>query len=565
MTPALSLVFEDKHPKGARAHQVLSVTSDAGLDAGHDRCESRATMTNSNLKAAIRAYMAENGVNYTTAKRAVEADTPRLAPASPSSPRLTAAFPFGAITVAHGPDRTRVFEDATAHFTPDHKFRHVLPAAEQTYEEFARRVLSLRRMDACDEVAVPDLDKAAEPMKVAALLFELAETGSAVVVSLDVANINAAYEFFLKAFAAKHNMAVGDAWDVLKPSMFRTLDHALLVGNAQREEQFKAEQARRTQVADRALLNAKEDVAGTRRRLAAVDPAYGDIVDGLVLPFVRMRAATGTPKPTGSYVGGYPYVPVGTPADEVWPTDPAGNPMAFVCQINFTEVAKAAKYPLDGYPTEGLLQWFLGGGDDPYGQTYDSPTTGFDGLHVRWYSAEDLKTRALHSPDTDTPTDPTIDGPLNEAGPTKVVFRAAKGLPGTCEVSEGGTPAAKTVSSLVSDIQGTWELAEAIDDTKTLAKFERLFEDFEGIWDDSDLDAPNGFGAGDKVGGYPSIVQGDPRAMHPDRAHTLLIQLDSDGGFFTTWGDGGAGWLFGDPAALAEGDTSSLWWSWACH
>lgn len=538
------------------------------------------TMSNANTKTAIRAYMAEHGVNYTTAKRVVETDAHRDTPGAPSksggSNGLTAAFPFGAITVAYGPDRAETFASATSHFTGPGEdrghniaggslFRHRLPVDDRPFQEVTDRVRALRRMDACDEVAFSNVDSAPEPLKVAALALELADTGSAVVVSLDVPNLDGAYEFFLQAFAASHNLSVGDAFDVLKPSQFLALDHTLLVANTERGAQAEAQFVTQNQIADRALLNAKENVNATKRRLAAFDPAYGDIVDALVKPFVRMRPATGTPKVTGSYVGGYPFVPATTPEDEVWPTDTEGFPMAFLCQVNFAEVTKAAKFPMGGYPTEGMLQWFVGGDNGTYGKTFEGPTQGVDGLHVRWYTGEDLKTRALHMPDDETPSDATIEGPLNEAGPTKMTFRAAKGLPGQIEVSEAHTPVARTVAEMVSAIDTAWDLAEAVDDPKTLAKFERLFEDTDGIWDDSDLSDPNGFGAGDKVGGYPSIVQSDPRADHPDRAQTLLVQLDSDSGFFTTWGDGGAGWLFGDPAALAKGDTSSLWWSWACH
>lgn len=594
MAPALSLVFEDKHPQGARAGRVLSVicmpvwTRDTtGLRAE--------TMSNSNFKAAVRAYMAEHGVNYTTAKRAVKAGGHRSA----SRPDVTVvdgvlrtpagrigAFPFAAITVAYGPDRAEVFDAATAHFTDtdtyrfhaevpapagaDAAFRYRFAVAGRPHAEFAQWVRSMSRMDALDEVAIPDLDKAEDPAQVAALLMELALTGSALVVSLNVPTLAAAHQVFLRAFVDGGHMPAKDAAQYLTIGQFVTLDDALLADNAARATAFEQEQEKRAQVASRALLNAKEDVAGTRRRLAKVNPAFGDVVDGLVRPFARMRPGTGTPKVTGSYVGGYPFVPAGSPEDKVWPVDDDGAPMAFLCQINFAEVADALKGTLkgtlDGFPAEGMLQWFIGGPEHAYGQTYNSPTTGFDGLHVRWYTAADLTAPALHSPDAPIPCDATIEGPLNEVGPTKVTFRAATGLPGHVEVTDGHTPDARTVADMVSTIETAWEGAEAADDTKALDMFERLFDgDIDQIWDGSDLGDPNGFGAGDRVGGYPSLVQADPRAAHPDRAQTLLIQLDSDSGFFTTWGDGGSGQLFGDPAALANGDTSSLWWSWSCH
>lgn len=71
--------------------------------------------------------------------------------------------------------------------------------------------------------------------------------------------------------------------------------------------------------------------------------------------------------------------------------------------------------------------------------------------------------------------------------------------------------------------------------------------------------------AGSKIGGYPSFSQTDPRgtggypAVGTGRAE-LIIELDSldVGG----WGDSGVAHLFGDPVALAAGDTASVRYHW---
>jgi len=75
------------------------------------------------------------------------------------------------------------------------------------------------------------------------------------------------------------------------------------------------------------------------------------------------------------------------------------------------------------------------------------------------------------------------------------------------------------------------------------------------------------FGTGSKVGGYPTFTQLDPRgtASYPATGTpgaSLLVELDSMdvGG----WGDSGVAHLFGDPAALAEGDTSGIRYHWDC-
>lgn len=59
---------------------------------------------------------------------------------------------------------------------------------------------------------------------------------------------------------------------------------------------------------------------------------------------------SGPELPWSSKVGGHPYLV--NPGEH--PLDSIGNPLAFVAQLNFTDLP-----PVPGYPVEGLLQFFV--------------------------------------------------------------------------------------------------------------------------------------------------------------------------------------------------------------
>jgi uncharacterized protein YwqG len=227
---------------------------------------------------------------------------------------------------------------------------------------------------------------------------------------------------------------------------------------------------------------------------------------------------------TASYAGGHPFVPA--EVDLPWPTNAHGHPLAHLVQINFAELP-----PLPGFPTEGMLQWFCDSdGGNCYGLTFDGDRKGIDGMVARWWTAADLTRPAAAAPADPTPFgEGELETPLETLDPVALAFTAAVSLPSYND-----------------------ELADVDDDY--FAVLEEYEQDGESVT------------IGSRIGGHPDFVQGDPRAQHSDRAGTLLVQLDAEGDDdLVMWGDGGSGQLFGDPAALAAGDLSSLWWDWACH
>ncbi|MGH8882735.1 MAG: DUF1963 domain-containing protein, partial [Stackebrandtia sp.] len=108
-----------------------------------------------------------------------------------------------------------------------------------------------------------------------------------------------------------------------------------------------------------------------------------------LLPCAAIALAGPATSPTSSFVGGHPYLPEGVewprvplgavsgfgqPAQKSWRSNRAYR---FVMQINFAEVP-----PLPGYPTNGLLQWFVEN-DELHG--LDNNGVDGTGFTVRWY------------------------------------------------------------------------------------------------------------------------------------------------------------------------------------
>ena len=260
-----------------------------------------------------------------------------------------------------------------------------------------------------------------------------------------------------------------------------------------------------------------EDIAGLLERM----PEHRAEIESLVRPFAAMTPAGQPTRARQSCVGGCPFVPEGVS----WPTYD-GDHMSFLVQVDFAEVPA-----LPGFPTSGLLQWFVAS-TGSYGMTYDQ-TAGTVGFEARWYDARDLTIRPRFSPGETLPFSPRNPGPAGHGGWGRAVaFTPEDGVPSREEIDSLEVPSYRRLREADPD----WEIY------------------------DSD-DNPRPYGSGSKVGGYPYPVQNDPRFRFPDRCPTLLIQLDAE---LTMWGDAGAAQLFGDPAAVGRGDLSSLWWDWGC-
>lgn len=449
----------------------------------------------------------------------------------------TAPPPFRAVTVAFGEGRLERYDAYFEAVSRDHApFSSNIDYTTFSDLDGVGAIRSAFRRQV-DEIGL----KYVVGEQGAAALLMAANTGRRVLCTLDVDTMEEVVDFFTAA--ANQYLARKDttfsAVDLLVPW---TTESPTTPPAPTPTYSYAEEMA--TEYAERVSKPVQvEDVDAQIERML---PEHRELVRSLVLPFARIRSAEDTDQPmvsTDSYVGGYPFIPADS--NESWPTD-EDQPMLFLMQANFADMPALA-----GYPTEGMLQWFCGAGE-VYGQAYaPEPEVGTAGLHARWYSAADL-TRPAAQPPTASTEDyaPAVSdtSPLIVSGPVRVVFNLEEGLPGPNDDMMDGLGV------------GPHPLAEAIEAAEEAADDE--------IWNvaaDGDCENPPTFGGGDRIGGHPFLTQGDPRAGRPAEDCALLMQLDSDYGLFTMWGDGGSAQLFGNAAALATGDTSSLWWDWACH
>jgi len=261
-----------------------------------------------------------------------------------------------------------------------------------------------------------------------------------------------------------------------------------------------------------------------------------DVLAPVALPCSAIRLGGAATDPTGSFLTGHPYLPAG----QGWP-EGAHGPQVFVAQINFAETGGLA-----GYPDSGLLQWFVDP-DSTYGLTFDE-TQGSTGFTVRWYP--ELSAPSVATPDAATPVDHLDEVPMEFVGPTAITFQPGSSVPGWAELPAGVQQDA------------VWErVAMAFGEGRSEPAF--VFDEY--IRGGSSVLTE--FGTGSKIGGYPTFTQQDPRGTgsYPaigTPAAALLLELDSMdvGG----WGDSGVAHLFGDPAALAAGDTSGIRYHWDC-
>lgn len=283
-------------------------------------------------------------------------------------------------------------------------------------------------------------------------------------------------------------------------------------------------------------------------------------LDGLLAELsadaVGLKPAPGDPDIRSSYLGGHPYWPEGSQ----WPNY-RGEPMSFVCQINFAEVPA-----LPGFPTKGLLQWFVGS-DDVAGMTFDD-TQGTQGFGVRWITD-------LTAPSTRYVSYPTR--PYGDCG--QELF----GVVGRC----AGYDAPLSFQEL-----NPLPYRIVFERVKTLPDHANRFTDRQrrtfwaaiqkaGLAEDEDLlDAPYPYYGlsiawmdhvyhndasphwrHPHIGGHPRFIQEDVRgtgnyAAIEDPASSVLLSIG--GGDLCDWWSGGTASLFGDPRALAAADLTSI-------
>ncbi|NOQ71112.1 MAG: DUF1963 domain-containing protein [Crocinitomix sp.] len=230
---------------------------------------------------------------------------------------------------------------------------------------------------------------------------------------------------------------------------------------------------------------------------------------------------------TQSKVGGFPYFPDNLDL----PLDANGKHLDFLAQINFAEMPQ-----LDGYPTSGVVQFFI------------------ERSHSYGLDLGDRKPqknyRVIYHENTEN------------------VSRAA--FPELEAIRQYGDH----MSPLQSPNQYAMKFKQGVDFIPPSSIYMDQYFEYEtfGFWErfgEKEREITRAYGkfavnTGHKIGGYPYFTQDDPR-MYDDSIKNwiVLFQLDSEGDIM--WGDAGVGNFFIAPEDLKKGDFSSVFYNWDCR
>lgn len=233
---------------------------------------------------------------------------------------------------------------------------------------------------------------------------------------------------------------------------------------------------------------------------------------------------------TQSKVGGVGYFP----KEETYPIGASGKPLSLLAQLNFSELPE-----MKGYPTEGLLAFYIDEHDDLIGLDLDKPKNQagyrvyyFENLAKANFSREELASFP-------TPEYKIVNGEY-------AVACIKKQMPVLGESYEFEQAYGQDFYDFFEGLYGD-DVDEKIDEV-----FDLLTEEL-----------------GDAhVGGYPSFTQTDPRFYHENlQADVLLFQLDSvqSEDVEVMWGDFGIGNFFIHPEDLKNKHFHKAWYNWDCH
>lgn len=237
---------------------------------------------------------------------------------------------------------------------------------------------------------------------------------------------------------------------------------------------------------------------------------------------------------TQSKLGGYPYMPEGFE----YPLDSKEEMMMLLIQINFAEVPR-----LEGYPTEGILQFFVAD-DDSLGMDYSFSEDDIDLQH---------NYRVIYHPNVDTSDSRRtfIDVPVLSQAEFELTPNAHS-LEFEKKVGYVPLMGADCWNILHEHIL---HFAPEITDDQARQRIRYAYYnavDEPMIWH--------------KIGGYAHTIQEDIRIGYNPKLylgdHIQLLQITSENSIM--WGDGGAAHFFIDPSDLRRRDFSKVVYFWSC-
>lgn len=259
---------------------------------------------------------------------------------------------------------------------------------------------------------------------------------------------------------------------------------------------------------------------------------------------INLISETKTPL-TSSNVAGWFYLP----KTSTIPTTSKGEQLMYLAQINCEELPENSIYP-----SKGIMQFWIFGGDYNLGNDYTKPTSDSKKRVIYYPEIEEHFTEVelseMYKPEEDKKEGELIT-PINDGAPFAMYFE---------KTSQWPLPNDFRFEEIFNE-----KLNEHIEETKAEEGFESYDIGEEESYDIiEDLDIPNHT----QIGGYGHFTQEDPRMYDDFEDYTeLLFQLDSEFGtddYYILWGDCGVGNFFAKKEQLRNLDFAECLYSWDC-
>ena len=259
---------------------------------------------------------------------------------------------------------------------------------------------------------------------------------------------------------------------------------------------------------------------------------------------INLISETKTPL-TSSNVAGWFYLP----KTSTIPTTSKGEQLMYLAQINCEELPENSIYP-----SKGIMQFWIFGGDYNLGNDYTKPTSDSKKRVIYYPEIEEHFTEEelseMYKPEEDKKEGELIT-PINDGVPFAMSFE---------KTSQWPLPNDFRFEEIFNE-----KLNEHIEETKAEEGFESYDIDEEESYDIiEELDIPNHT----QIGGYGHFTQEDPRMYDDFEDYTeLLFQLDSEFGtddYYILWGDCGVGNFFATKEQLSNLEFAECLYSWDC-
>ncbi|CAM4083023.1 YwqG family protein [Lederbergia lenta] len=255
---------------------------------------------------------------------------------------------------------------------------------------------------------------------------------------------------------------------------------------------------------------------------------YAEALAETKIPSININGEIKRTTPLESKFGGQPYW---LKAD-AYPTSKSGEALRLLAQINFSEI----KVSIPGYPTEGILQFFVAG-DDVYGLDFDDMTNQDTFRVVFHENIESDESKWL-----------TVMPDFDDENYFPVEKECALSFDYSNEIVSRQDYRFNVITQIDKILE------DATDEDYEL--YDEMMEAYDELTNEQ----------GSKLGGYPFFTQEDPRTYgdYPT-FDTLLLQIDTEQKLDIMWGDSGVANFFIALEDLKKRDFSKVLYNWDCY